>query len=764
MRYFAYSVFFYCGCAFAAAPAESLRSVIRLDDRLATASIQASAALGNATAAEPIVWQNFSDGHDSGWKTIRGNTTYRNGDLMIQGGGATPVLFSPKEAAIDWTLYQAVEIRMSADAGREVKIKVGDFEGKQKLGAAGQYNIYRFPVEVDAPKGGRLLGLMPTDSLTASVAIRSIRLIPKPGNFAKQAGKILLGKRDEYRQAIYVHSPATLSFRVNLPPGAHLHFGLGTTVKASPVAFSVSVQGSATPLYSQTLNDPERWEDADIDLSRYGGRDVVLQLKTQAGEGTVGLWSSPLLTGSVPSGRPNILIYTIDTLRADHAGLYGYRRDTTPFLSKLAKTGIVFEDCQAPATWTKPSIASLLTSLNSFTHGIVRDADTIPAGATTIAEQLRAAGYVTASIVASPYAGRATGLERGFDQLLEFPVVAREHQPAERETDSEALNRIVFPWLDRHHKEPFLLYAHATDPHAPYDPPAPFDRTFAKPSETVAFRRNYQSLRGDHQYGGAAVVSRAIVSKAGIDPDRFIAQAVDRYDEEILHNDRSLEQLVDKLRQLGVLENTLIVVVSDHGEEFWEHGWTGHGQSVYQELTHCLFLLWNPALFKTARRVTEPVQLIDVMPTILDALRLPAPPVMQGQSVLPLAQGQKFERRGLVVASRFAAPKPEGLVPENSTDSFALIDSKWKFIFRNHAAGKDVKRVELYDRSSDRVESRDVADRYPREVETKMLALRQWIEAQDKIRAVIGHSGTSKLDSQTLQQMRSLGYLGGPSQ
>jgi len=755
----------YCAfVALAASAAEPLTSAIRLDDHLATATIQASAAQGTATAAEPVIWQSFSAGHDSGWKAIRGALSFRNGDLLIQGGGSTPVLFSPKDAAIDWALYRAVEIRMSAEAGREVKIKIGDFEGKQKLGPARQYNVYRFPVEVDAPKGSRLLGVMPTDSLTAPVAIRSIRLIPKPANFAKPAGRISLGKQDEYRQTVYVHSPATLSFRVNVPRSAHLHFGLGTTAKGSPVAFSVSVQGSSTPLFSQSLNDPDRWQDADVDLSRFGGSMVVLELKTQAAAGTVGLWSSPLVTGSALPSRPNILIYIIDTLRADHASLYGYRRDTTPFLNKLGKSGIVFEDCQAPATWTKPSIASLMTSLNSFTHGIVRDADTIPAGATTIAEQLRVAGYVTASIVASPYAGRATGLERGFDHLLEFPVVAREHQPAERQTDSEALNGVVFPWLDRHHKEPFLLYAHSTDPHAPYDPPALFDHTFSKPSETAAFRRSYESLRGDHQYGGAAVVSHAIVSKAGIDPDRFITQAVDRYDEEILHNDRSLELLVGKLKQLGVLENTLIVVVSDHGEEFWEHGWTGHGQSVYQELTNCLFLLWNPALFKVARRVSEPVQLTDVMPTILDALRLQSPTVMQGQSVLPLAQGQKFQRRGLVVASRFAAPKAEGLVPENGTDSFAIVDSKWKFIFRNHAAGKDVKRVELYDRSSDRLEAHDVADRYPQEVELKMSALRQWIEAQDKIRAVIGHSGTSNLDSQTLRQMRSLGYLGGPSQ
>jgi len=746
------------------APGRS-QTAVRLDDYLSTASVQASRAASTASAAEPVVWQNFLSKSDIAWQLIRGSVAVHNGDLMVKGDGSTPVLFAPKQPAIDWKLYQAVEIRMSAQGGREVKIKIGDFEGKQKLGPAGQYNIYRFDVNVDAPKGSRVLGLMPTDSLTEPVAIHSIKLIPKPAGFSKPAGRDNIGKRDEYRNTVYVHSPSTLGFRVAVPLNGHLHFGMGTTAKTGAVTFKVMAEGAPTALYKKTLSDPDHWEDADVDLSGWGGRSLNLQLKTDAAEGIVGLWANPLVTSAAPKPRPNVLIYTSDTLRADHASLYGYTRDTTPFLKKLGASGVVFEDCQAQATWTKASIASLMTSLYAFTHGIIRDSDTIPSGASTLAEELRAAGYVTASIVSSPFVGRATGLERGFDYLLESPVVLREHnQQTERDTDSEALNRVVFPWLERHHGEPFLLYAHATDPHAPYGPPPPYDGKFANPSETISFQRAYASLHGDHQYGGGAVVSPGIVRKAGLQPERFIHQAIDRYDGEILHNDHSLELLLNKLKQLGILENTLVIVVSDHGEEFWDHGWTGHGQSVYQELTHSLLIMWNPALFKSPRRVREPVQLIDVMPTVLDALHLKAPELMEGQSLLALARGQKFQRRGLVVASRFAAVKPAGLVPENATDSFALIDPKWKFIYRNKAAKSGIQKVELYDRVADRAERHDISAKHPREVEQRMAALRQWIDAQNKIRAIVGHSGTTTLDSQTLEQMRSLGYLGGPSQ
>ncbi|MGH9695401.1 MAG: sulfatase-like hydrolase/transferase, partial [Bryobacteraceae bacterium] len=445
----------------------------------------------------------------------------------------------PKQPAIDWHLYSAVEIRMSAKGGKEIKIKIGDFEAKQKLGPPGQYNVYRFDVNVDAPKGSRLLGIMPTDSLDALVAIHSIKLIPKPASFPKAAGRESLGKRDEYRNVVYVHSPSTITFPVSVPANGHVHFGMGVTAKNSPVTFRVAVEGSPGDLYSKTISDPDEWEDADVDLSRYSGRNVNLAFRTNARrEGTVGLWANPLLTNPAPKRRPNVLIYTIDTLRADHASVYGYGRDTTPFLKKLGASGIVFNDCQAQATWTKASIASLMTSLYSFTHGIVNDVDTIPNSATTLAEQLRASGYVTASIVSNPFVGRATGLDRGFDYMLEYPVVLRHRtEAADRGTDSAALNKVVFPWLERHHDEPFFLYAHATDPHAPYRPPPPFDAKFANPAENAAFDRSYSGFENSRQYGGGAVFNREACIKAGLNPDKFIHEAIDRYDGEILHND-----------------------------------------------------------------------------------------------------------------------------------------------------------------------------------------------------------------------------------
>ena len=435
------------------------------------------------------------------------------------------------------------------------------------------------------------------------------------------------------------------------------------------------------------MTDAEAWQDADVDLSAYAARNVKFAFETSADNaGAVALWTNPLLTTQAPENRPNVLIYMIDTLRADHSSAYGYARDTTPYLKKLGSQGFVFEDCQVQAPWTKPSVASLLTSLYSFTHGIINDYDTIPKGAATLAEQLRAAGYVTAGIVANPFAGRISGLQRGFDYLSEWAVIQRNRNDKEdRGTDSAAINKIAFPWLEQHRDEPFFLYAHTTDPHAPYRPPAGFEEKFANPADTPEFDRDYKKLRAQGQYGGGTVISPAGCKRSGVNPDRFIHRAIDRYDGEILHNDWSLEQLIGKLKQLGILDNTLIVVVSDHGEEFWEHGWTAHGQSLYQELTHGVFVMWNPKLIPTPRRITDPVQLIDVMPTILDLVGIKIPDLVEGQSLAAFAKGQPFQRRGPVMTSRYASPHAHGFVPENGTNTVALLDGNWKLLYRDKA-------------------------------------------------------------------------------
>jgi len=743
-------------------PAAEWFQPYRFDDEFQKAKVEASPVSSSALMADPLIWHNFLSENDITWDVLRGRVGYRKGDLILKGEGSTPVIMAPKQPLIEWSRYEAVEIRMLAEGGSEIKIKVGNDEYKRKIGPLREYNDYRFDVHIDEP-GSRPLLVMPTDGLFDLVAIQSIRVVPRKANFDRAAGRSVVGKRDEYRSSLYVHSPSTMTFDVAVPKQGRLHFAMGITEEKSPILFRVALDSK--DLYTKTVSNPDAWEDADVDLAEYGGKNVKLTFATTTKKaGTVGLWANPLLTTAAAKNRPNVLIYLIDTERPDHTSLYGYGRDTTPFLKKLGSQGLVFEDCQVQAPRTKQSTASLMTSLYSFTHGIIHDYDTIPKGSTTLAEQLRAAGYVTASIVANPFAGRITGLDRGFDYLEEWAVVQRFRTDAhDRGTDSEAVNKIAFPWLEQHKDEPFFLYAHSTDPHAPYRPPAGFEEKFANPAETAEFDRNYKSLGGANKYTGGTVISRAGARQAGINPDRFIRRAIDRYDGEILHNDASLEQLVTKLKELGILENTLVVVVSDHGEEFWEHGWTSHGHSLYQELTHGVFLMWNPKLISMPRRTHEPVQLIDVAPTVLDLLGLKIPDVVEGQSLAPLANGQPFHRRAPVMTSRFADPEAKkiGFVPENRIDAVALLDADWKFIYREKASEAGVNKLELYNRRGDRDEQKNVAKQNPQQVNLLLEQTTKWIEAQKQIRRLLGQGAKATINRQTLDQLRSLGYIGG---
>lgn len=716
----------------------------------------------SALATNPILWHNFLSEKDLTWVLLRGNMGFRRGDLILKGDDSSPVMLAPRQPAIAWDLFEALQIRMLAEDGQEIKIKIGDQEFKQKLGTRGQYNTYRFEFHIDTGSSVRPLAIMPTDSINGLVAIQSIELIPRKMEFPEAAGRAMLGKREEYRNTIFVHSPSSVTYEVEVPPDPRLHFGLGI---AGREAVSFRVTADSAEVFSKTVANPDAWDDDAVTLASYAGKKVKLTFETSSHQpGSVGLWANPLITTAVPKNRPNILIYMIDTLRADHASLYGYARDTTPFLKKLGAEGLVFDDCQVQATWTKPSVASLMTSLYSFTHGIRHDDDTIPKGSATLAEQLRIAGYVTASMVANPLAGRLSGLQRGFDYLSEWQAVGRfVNEKEDRATDSAALNRIVFPWLEQHRDEPFFLYAHSTDPHAPYRPPPPFEGKFANPAETPQFDSDFTKLEKMALQRGGFGVSRALCVQGGVSPDHFIQRATDRYDAKILHNDASFEKLIEKLKELGILDATLIVVVSDHGEEFWEHGWTGHGQSVYQELAHGMLLMWNPKLIPTPRRISEPVQLIDVMPSVLDLVGVKIPAVVEGQSLAPFAKGQPFQRTGRVVTSRFAHPysQHDEFTPENHVDSLALLDADWKLVYRENGKSVGLNKVELYDRHADRSEKTNIAAEHPHEVEQRMTAVGAWLDAQKQIRIALGKGGKAAFDKETMDRLRSLGYLGG---
>ncbi|HEY3571865.1 MAG TPA: sulfatase [Thermoanaerobaculia bacterium] len=295
------------------------------------------------------------------------------------------------------------------------------------------------------------------------------------------------------------------------------------------------------------------------------------------------------------SRRPplNVVVVVVDTLRRDHLPTYGYARDTAPFLESLARRGVVLDGI-SPASWTKPATASILTGLHPVTHQALDRQDRLPEQATTLAEVLRSAGYRTLAASANGWVSPTFGFQKGFDEFL------LDEQDNVRARD---LNRQLLPKL-RRLPEPFFLYVHYVDPHAPYAPKV--------------------GWRGELLPASIRPVLPADLDATHVRtrPADLLRRAVDLYDGEIRGVDLGLAELVGALRGRGVLGRTLLVVTADHGEEFEEHGRMSHGQTLYGEVVRVPLIFSGPGLRGGVR--LGRASLIDIVPTLLDLVKIPA--------------------------------------------------------------------------------------------------------------------------------------------
>lgn len=313
---------------------------------------------------------------------------------------------------------------------------------------------------------------------------------------------------------------------------------------------------------------------------------------------------------------PNVVVYLIDTLRADHLGCYGYRPSPSPHLDALAAESVLFEDMTAQSGWTKASTASIMTSQWPWLHGAQDFADRIADSCPTLAEQLQKGGYQTGALVTNYFAGSDFGFERGFDNFQLLGGVRSEEVQVELEK-----------WLSkRDPQRPYFLYVHTLDPHTPY---------LHSPEHQGQTRA--QAKEDDHEVDRMLEQSwsNRCQGKDNSSLQSRLQEMVSRYDHEIHCNDESLGRLVNWLKQHGQYDNTLLIVLSDHGEEFLDHGHMGHINSLYQELLHVPCLMKFPQARAAGRRVGALWQHIDVAPTILGVCGLPSPSAFRGQAFDP---------------------------------------------------------------------------------------------------------------------------------
>ena len=339
--------------------------------------------------------------------------------------------------------------------------------------------------------------------------------------------------------------------------------------------------------------------------------------------------------GQAPSGHPqgtrppNLLLYVIDTLRADRLGCYGHTGGLTPSIDAFARRALLFERAYAASSWTKTSMATVLTGLPPRSHGAHRREDALPPSVTTLAERLRTSGYDTAAFVTNPNLTSVFGFDQGF---LKYEYLA-EAKPGEGHARSDVLHARVTRWLEeRTDPRPFFLYAHSMDPHDPYVDPAERRPGEAQPTATQDAGRI-----------GSSAFMRAL-EQGRVSGSRVLReQLLHLYEAEIRFNDAGFGRLLNRLAERSLAEDTLVVLLSDHGEEFAEHGWWRHGKTLYEEQLRVPLVLRLPGGRFAGRRVPGTARHVDVVPTILDVLGLPPDAALPGRSLLALGEGPGAE-------------------------------------------------------------------------------------------------------------------------
>ncbi|HWP67617.1 MAG TPA: sulfatase, partial [Candidatus Limnocylindria bacterium] len=470
--------------------------------------------------------------------------------------------------------------------------------------------------------------------------------------------------------------PASLVRTGTLEVGAgdelYLDLGLVGTVGLHPLRFAVRAigpSGRRVPLLRTTVPGDGRWHAHRVPLA--AARDALggtlrLEFKRELSRAADRLAyvaiGNPTIWGPAPRGTPaprNVLFVSLDTLRADRLGAYGYPLPLTPVLDALAREGTLFEQVVAQASWTIPSHAGMLTGTYSCVHGLginefdqrseaeLRDdpllGRPLPIGVTPLAEILRDAGYRTGAFTEDAFVDPGS-FQRGFDRFSADKDVGWAAGVVERTVQASV------EWLRAHAREPFFLFVHTYQVHGPYTPPPAYD--------AIATRRDLP------------------VAPGGLPPAPGAAADLAKYTAEVAYTDAALEPLFAALDELGVADRTIVVVTSDHGEAFGEQGGAmGHATGIVEEQLRVPLIVRAPGLVAAGRRVASLAGVVDVTPTVLELLGRARPPWMQGVSLAPLA-----------APTAAPAPQPPRLLPAEGYTVQGVRAPDWKVTRRPDGA------------------------------------------------------------------------------
>lgn len=719
---------------------------------------------------------------ETDWQAATGVANLRLDDSAMAGNvdGEVALLYVPIQAPEGGDSVHRIRLRLRSDEAGKVALRVADepptgppgrivgvfpwpFEGQVE--GDGEWRDLTLTATSEAPvEDEAFLVLRPTDVEGAQFALQSVAIEYRRDAFLAQNPAISWqGVDQRYMESLATRAGDVVVYDLTLPSDPWLDLAV-SQVGSAPAKFELTLEhgGETSTVFERVPEAGDRWTPASVDLADWAGRSVRMTLGlSSAGEGdAVGLWGAPVVRSRLEDvdGPRGVIVMVTDTLRRDHLSVYGYDRDTAPNLARLAGQGAVAMDPISQSSWTKLAVTSLFTSMYPASHGVKGFYDRLPASAQTLAEIYRDAGYATLGMSSIPFTGKFTNMHQGYETM---------HEAASLESTKAKTARIyverLLPWLEDHADSKFFVFLHVADPHSPYEPYEPYDDLYAADGDVETYVEQQDQVRPFIEHSELMRVfgmpKRSELEAAGLDPEEYVGYELNSYDGSIRGMDVELEKVIDKLAELGIDDEVLVGVVSDHGTEFLDHDAHFHGHTVYGELSQVPMILWGPGFVPAGTRISGPVQTIDLMPTLLELSGLAIPEQVQGRSLAPAITGEQALRPQPAFTEVYAEEIRDFGDPAGEFNWWSVTTGDWKLVVKRPVGSDEDLPGELYDRSEDPLDKVDVAADHPEVVTELTRQLNQWRQAAQQAQLASDEELTGTLSEAEAEELRALGYL-----
>jgi arylsulfatase A-like enzyme len=664
-------------------------------------------------------------GWESGWSASTDKSvtaaSLANGDGMLN----TFLVTAPKELVVRARSTGGAQ-PLTISAG---KTKVGDVT----IGA--DWGVYRMPLP-DLGLGRKKFKLAHTAN--ALLEVDWIWLADEAGKEApvvvEHAGPVKIGKR--LRRSLLAPGAQSYSYYLQVPDKATLIFDYASKTPQDYVVRAQGIKGDASELFRATSTG--EWQSAKVDLSELAGKAIRLELATE-GAGTGGAWGEPGLfvapvkdtQDSLATGKKakNLVLVVMDTTRADQFEAFSPKNGIhTPKLDAFAKKATTFTRAYNNANWTKPSMLTMFSSLYPETHTATKPESMVPPDIELVSEHLQKQGIKTQGFTSNPVVSEKFGFERGWDGFGVF---------YEEEAHGEAMYKRAGKWVEDNGDAPFFLYIQTIDPHTTYAVPKQYWSRY--------YKKNYAGPIGDSFTRDDQKKVNDKVLKPSNDDVAWI-QAL--YHGEISYQDEHVGGFLDKLEELGKLEDTIVIVTNDHGEEIYDHGQFGHGWTLFEEMIQAPLMIHYPPMFPKATIVDDITEHVDIAPTVLEAMGLPPMKGTEGTSFLPTLHGS------LEQEPRYALSHSDNGKRSIHIGDWKLEISKskgWKYLFYMESENPEKK-----DRRADAELAGRLCEIY----------MSEGMANPSKLERLTGVGGGKRfqaqdanMDAETRKQMEALGYL-----